>query len=76
MPEETIIAFQDHGVVADTIERGVDEALALFDELREAGLDYDDVVETLEDEGVSKFSDSFDELIEGIRAKRGALAAA
>ncbi|MBA3366181.1 MAG: transaldolase, partial [Actinobacteria bacterium] len=41
-----------------------------------AGVDYDDVVETLEREGVKKFSDSFDELLEGIRAKRGELIAA
>ena len=43
---------------------------------REAGVDYDDVVETLEAEGVQKFADSFDEIVESIRAKRGSLAAA
>ena len=42
----------------------------------EAGVDYDDVTDTLEREGVQKFSDSFDELLEGIRAKRTELAAA
>ena len=70
MPEETILAFQDHGTVADTLEQGIDEARKLFDDLREAGVDYDDVSETLEREGVQKFSDSFDELLDGIRAKR------
>jgi transaldolase len=43
--------------------------------LQEAGVDYDDVVETLEAEGVQKFTDSFDELLAGIDAKRGALVA-
>ena len=77
MPLETIKAFQDHGEVrGDTVLEGVDEAERLLDELREAGVDYDDVVETLEAEGVQKFSASFAELIDGIRAKRGALAAA
>ena len=76
MPEETIDAFQDHGVVADTIEQGIDDARRLFDDLREAGVDYDDVSETLEREGVQKFSDSFEELKQGISEKRAVLTAA
>jgi transaldolase len=76
MPEETIAAFQDHGTVAPTLERGVDEAHALLLELERVGVDYDDVVETLEEEGVQKFADSFAELLDGVRAKRGELAAA
>ena len=39
-------------------------------------VDYDDVVRVLEEEGVQKFADSFAELLDGIRAKRGELAAA
>jgi len=73
MPEETIKAFQDHGPVALTLTEDVEGARKLFAELREAGIDYDDVVETLEREGVQKFSDSFEELLEGIRAKQGEL---
>jgi transaldolase len=73
MPEETIEAFQDHGKVAETLTQGVDEARKLFDDLRDAGIDYDDVSDTLEREGVQKFSDSFDELLDGIKAKRGEL---
>jgi transaldolase len=76
MPEETIEAFQDHGNVAVTLTQGIDEARKLFDDLREAGIDYDDVVDTLEREGVQKFSDSFEELLDGIRAKQGELAPA
>ena len=53
----------------------LDKARQLLEELAEAGVDYDDVTETLEREGVEKFADSFDELLEGIRAKRAALAA-
>jgi transaldolase len=76
MPQETIDAFQDHGKVEDTLERELDEARRLFDDLAAAGVDYDDVVETLEEEGVQKFSDSFAELLDGIRAKRGELVSA
>jgi len=75
MPVETVHAFQDHGEVRDTLESGLDEARALLDELRDAGVDYDDVVETLEREGVEKFSDSFRQLLDGIEAKVEAVAA-
>ncbi len=76
MPVETAAAFQDHGEVReDTLLEGIEEAKALLDELAAAGVDYDDVVETLEREGVQKFSDSFRSLLEGIEAKRSALVA-
>jgi transaldolase len=74
MPLETVEAFQDHGTVRETLTGGVDEARAVFDELSAAGVDYNDVVETLEREGVQKFSDSFAHLLAGIESKRGALA--
>jgi transaldolase len=73
MPEETIEAFQDHGEVALTLTKDVDAARKLLDDLREAGIDYDDVVDTLEREGVEKFADSFEQLLDGIKAKRGEL---
>jgi transaldolase len=76
MPEETLEAFQDHGRVAETLTRDLDQARKLLDDLAKAGVDYDDVVETLEREGVQKFSDSFEELLDGIRVKRGELAPA
>jgi transaldolase len=76
MPEETIAAFQDHGKAALTLTEGIDEAHKLLDDLRAVGIDYDDVTETIEREGVQKFTDSLDELKEGIQAKRGELAPA
>jgi transaldolase len=77
MPLETIEAFQDHGELrGDTVREGVVEAEQLLEELRAADVDYEDVVETLEEEGVKKFADSFDQLLDGIRAKRGELAPA
>jgi transaldolase len=77
MPEETIRAFQDHGKVkSDTVVEDVQAAHKLLKKLRKVGVDYDDVTETLELEGVQKFADSFAELLDGVRAKRGELAAA
>jgi transaldolase len=77
MPQETMVAFQDHGKAkSDTVLEDVDDAHKLLKKLRKVGVDYDDVVETLELEGVQKFADSFAELFDGVRAKRGELAAA
>jgi transaldolase len=77
MPEETIQAFQDHGEVrGDTVEDDLEEARTLLQEkLPAVGVDYDDVVATLEKEGVQKFSDSFAQLLDGVKAKREAVAA-
>jgi transaldolase len=70
MPEETIRAFQDHGEVAEALTQGLDEAERVLTDIAAVGVDYDDVVETLEREGVDKFSDSFRELLDGIAGKR------
>jgi transaldolase len=77
MPLETIQAFQDHGEVrGDTVLEDIDGARKVFEKIAAAGVDYNDVTDTLEAEGVEKFAVSFDEIRESIRAKRGALAAA
>ena len=76
MPETTIRAFQDHGRVAVTLESQLDDARRLFQQLYAAGVDYDDVVATLEREGIEKFVTSFDRLLGGIRTRRRMLAEA
>jgi transaldolase len=74
MPEETIRAFQDHGHVAATLEDGLYEARQLLTDLQRIGVDYGDVVATLEREGVEKFAQSYNQLLEAITAKRTELA--
>ena len=76
MPRETVEAFNDHGEVRDSLEEDVEGARRVLQAFADAGIDYDDVTDTLEREGVEKFSDSFEELLEGISAKRRELAAA
>src|SRR3954452_24733768 len=76
MPPETIEAFQDHGEVASKLESDVDAAQKILDDLRKAGIDYDDVIATLEKEGVEKFSDSFGQLLDDVKSKRDELAGA
>jgi transaldolase len=73
MPEETIMAYQDHGDPQPRLQVGLDEAHRVFAELERVGVDYDDVTETLEREGVEKFSASFAELMESLRTKQQSL---
>ena len=69
MPEKTIRAFQDHGRVAATLEQGVDAAELLLRRLATAGVDYDDVVATLERDGIETFIDSFEQLLQRLRTR-------
>jgi transaldolase len=76
MPEETVVAYQDHGAPAARLEEDLDGAHRVFEQLREAGVDYDDVTDTLEREGVEKFAESFAELLDALAVKRESLAPA
>jgi transaldolase len=76
MPEETVLAFQDHGTPRATLDEGLAEAQAVLDELAKAGVDYDELTETVEREGVEKFEASFTELLDSLKAKLGTLAPA
>ena len=67
MPEATLEAVADHGTVrGDTITGAYSESQQVLDRLAGLGVQYDDVVQTLEDEGVKKFEDSWGELIEQV----------
>jgi transaldolase len=76
MPLETLKAFQDHGRVRDALTEDVDGARRVLEAFKEAGIDYDDVVETLEREGVEKFAKSFEQLFADIASKRDSLVTA
>jgi transaldolase len=67
MPEKTLEATFDHGVVeGDTITGAYDAASAVLDAVANVGVSYDEVVELLETEGVEKFIASWNELVEGV----------
>jgi transaldolase len=68
MPLETIDAYKDHGNPSPTpfSQEDIDQARRDLDRLAEVGVDYDDVVQTLEDEGVDKFTKSWQELLDDI----------
>jgi transaldolase len=68
MPESTLEAVADHGTIrGDTIHGQYEEAQQVLDRLAAIGIDYDDVVETLEREGVEKFETSWTQLLESVR---------
>jgi transaldolase len=73
MPEATIKDFQDHGEPRARLESELVQARKVFDDLAAAGVDYDDVTDTLEREGVEKFAAAFDELLGALEQKRSAL---
>jgi transaldolase len=67
MPEATLDATRDHGqVTGDTIVPEIASAHATFDALTAAGIDLDDVVKVLEDEGVDKFVVAWEQLLEAV----------
>jgi transaldolase len=70
MPEATLDSVADHGRVdGDTVRGNYDDAHAHMAALKEAGVDYDDVVRVLEEEGVEKFEASWTELLDTIKTE-------
>ena len=68
MPEKTMQAFADHGEVqGDKVSGTKADAQQVLDQLAAVGIDFDDVVEVLEREGLEKFDKSWAELVETVR---------
>jgi transaldolase len=66
----------DHGQVpADSVHGHYDQAREVLGQLREVGIDYDDVVQALEDDGVAKFDASWDQLGERLASTLRSLSA-
>jgi transaldolase len=70
MPEATLNAVADHGVIrGNTIAGTYDQSRQVIDRLNAIGIEYNDVVELLEVEGVQKFEDSYAQLAESVRGQ-------
>jgi transaldolase len=69
MPEKTLMAYADHGVAGTPVQKAYEDAAAVMQSVRDAGIDLDDVFRVLEEEGVQKFVDSWDELTESVRTQ-------
>src|ERR1700738_2817525 len=75
MPEPTIDAVADHGVVTgDTVTGTASAAQEVFDSLQAVGIDLTDVFVVLEDEGVEKFVDSWQQLLDETQTQLGSAA--
>jgi transaldolase len=64
VPLETLEAYRDHGNPAARLEDHLGEARWVLEQLPELGISIDEVTQQLEDEGVRKFDQPFDKLIE------------
>ena len=73
LPDATIDAFLDHGVLARTLDADPSQAAQVLASLASAGVDLHDVARVLEDEGVAAFVKSFDELVQSLEDKAASL---
>jgi transaldolase len=69
LPEATIAAFEDHGMLTRTIDTGVDDTADVLERLAVVGVDMDDVGRTLEDQGVASFHKSFGHVLAALETK-------
>ncbi len=69
LPIETFDAYHDHGDPKLELEKDIDNANGVFQQLPSLGLDIDHITQQLEDEGVDKFNQSFDLLINALQQK-------
>jgi transaldolase len=70
MPLQTLKAFNDHGKVAETVTKGVDEARAQLAQLARLGIDLEKVCAQLTEEGLALFSKALDGLLKAIESRR------
>jgi transaldolase len=69
MPEKTLKAYADHGSPGTPIQKTYDEAAQVMKAVADAGVNLDNVFKVLEDEGIQKFVDSWDELTKSVRSE-------
>jgi transaldolase len=69
MPADTIAAFADHGVVEPTVEANLDQARQSLRDLERVGINLDYVTQRLQDEGVQKFIEPYDALMDALTTK-------
>lgn len=70
LPPVTLEAFKDHGLAKVRLTEGIDEAMLMLDQLEDLGIDYQDLTEILQTDGVNAFAKSFKDLLKTLEAKR------
>jgi transaldolase len=73
VPPATIEKFKEHGRTAPTLEENPDDALALLEQLKQFGIDYEAATDKLQEDGVESFVKAFDGLLKTLEDKREAI---
>jgi transaldolase len=74
LPPETLNAFKDHGQLAgETVRDSLDDAAASLGRLKALGINLDTITEKLQQDGVTAFATSFDQLLGALEKKRNAM---
>lgn len=76
MPDQALEAFIDHGTVSRTIDSNVSEAEGIYSALEKLGINWSEVGNQLEVEGVDSFKKSFDSLLNTLQDKANSLKSA
>lgn len=69
VPPKTLTAFMDHGKVERTIDRDLDQAKKVFEDLKKFKIDLDQITAELESEGVKSFADAYTSLLDSLQAR-------
>jgi transaldolase len=69
LPRKTIAAFAGHGRVSASLEQEYDEAVQVMRDLQRAGIDVARVTRELLDDGIAKFVDAFNDILQTIGTK-------
>src|SRR5580698_3155595 len=69
MPMETLVAYRDHGQPQARLVEDLERARSVLEQLPKFGVDLQAVTQQLEDEGVTKFNQPFDKLMQAVQSK-------
>jgi transaldolase len=69
IPEKTLLAFDDHGAVTQTLSRDGADCESVLRDFQSAGIDLDNLGTDLQSHGASMFSQSWQKLLEAIEHK-------
>lgn len=66
LPMETIDAFRDHGIAANTLTKDINHAKKVMEDLKDKEITIDKITQKLEEEGIEKFNKAYDKLLKSI----------
>lgn len=69
LPDKTLLAFEDHGTVARTIDADIAGAHEVVASLAALGIDLEEVADQLEEEGVASFAKAFEDVLATLAAR-------